>query len=114
MQQVAMVKRANVTRVEPSHLEEGMLVYVSAEALPDPGQAHLPAKLRSIYTGPHRVAEVGLGRGGRNVRIELTGASRRREAVVNVDSVVIFVGELQLDGPQHELQPQDRRGDDRE
>lgn len=69
--QVRMVMRENTHAVRPEEIREGDLVFVSAEVLPDPREAHLPLKLRSRFTGPFQVVAVGLGSGARNVQVRL-------------------------------------------
>lgn len=93
-QQVKMVQRANLTRVDPKDIREGDQVFVSAEALPDPRESHRPEKLRSAFSGPYKVLETSIGKMGRNVRIQLPRPPfRKDQMVLNVDSLKIFVGQ---------------------
>lgn len=67
-----MVDRANLRRQHGQEIGVGDLIFVSAELIPDPLEAGLPEKLRSKFTGPHRVVDVQEGR----VLVRVEGRSR--------------------------------------
>lgn len=56
--QVEMLKAANRSREDAPSFEAGQLVFVDAERVADPAEAHLPVKLRSPYSGPYQILAV--------------------------------------------------------
>lgn len=88
--QVQMLRYANARRAAPQDFKVGDMVFVLAERLPDPNEVHLPAKLRSPYSGPFEVLEVM----EHNVKIAVLPPFTRETRLVNKEDCFVFTGEL--------------------
>lgn len=95
--QVDMLHRSNLRSADKG-ITIGDQVFVRAEVLPDPGEAHLPAKLRSAFTGPYTVRSVS----DANVTISLPTAYGRDKTVVSRRNLFVFEGLA----PEAEAEPE--------
>lgn len=86
--QMSMLVRENRNASQRPAVAEGDLVFVDAAVLQDPAERGLPEKLRSRFSGPFRVLEIGTGPAGSNIRIQLPQPPYRKAfRDVNIDAV---------------------------